>query len=211
MDLSLFPKNEEWGTGDEALDRRLESALKRVLSNLSFLTIKEFFVLGMEIKPRAYNPSLPSTIELTVKALLFLLAPEEYNDFLLKKLKGDYSHKNRVNFSLSEINLIKNELVKYHKYRYNDQIDFFLYPQNKTEKNPFIHYELKKSPYDLQSKIVFKEFRHFLSDDVIKKEFDDAFFQALQGGKTVLTIESFAEVWYHEGQLYSLPSPDLFA
>ncbi len=204
MNRALFPKNEEWGTGDEALDLRLSNALKKAADDLSLESISEFYFFGMSTKPRAYNPMLPMTIELVTKALLFHLAPDEYNDFLLKKLKGNYFLKEKVPFDLKDLDEIVASLKKNHKYRYKDQIDFYFSVQNAIERNPFVQYEIKRSLNDLQAKIIFKEFRNFLSGEVTKESYDDEFLCALRGGKRVLVIENFAEIWYDKDQLYSL-------
>lgn len=204
MNLSLFPKNEEWGTGDEALDLRLSNALKKAADNLSLESISEFYFFGMSTRPRAYNPMLSMTIELVTKALLFHLGPEECNDFLLKKLKGHYFLKEKISFELKDSDAIVHALKKDHKFRYRDQIDFYFTQQNTIDRNPFVQYELKRSPYDLQAKIIFKEFKSFLNEEVSKENHDDLFFKSLKGGKRVLVIEKFAEIWYDRDQLFSI-------
>ncbi|MGZ3788850.1 MAG: hypothetical protein ACXVLQ_10020 [Bacteriovorax sp.] len=204
MKLSLFPKNEEWGTGDEALDVRLSSALRKAADHLSLESISEFYSFGMGLRARAYNPVLPVTIELTAKALLFYFAPEEHNDFLLKKLKGQYFLKERVSFDLVDAITIASELKANHKVRYENQIDFYLATQRTNERNPFVQYELRKSPHDLTAKIIFKEFKNFLNGEEGKEAYSDALFHALRLGKSVLVIEDFAEIWYDRDQLYTL-------
>ena len=85
-DYSLFPNKEEWGTGDEAMDNKLSIALKKVKENLTLYNIKEFYLYGLSLKTRAYNPAFHTTIELVTKAFLFYLDPDEYNDQLMKKM-----------------------------------------------------------------------------------------------------------------------------
>jgi hypothetical protein len=82
-DFSLFPRSEEWGSGDESIDIKLTNALKNVQDSLSLETIENFFFFGLSLKPRAYNPSFYSTIELVTKAMLYNLYPEDFNNHLL--------------------------------------------------------------------------------------------------------------------------------
>lgn len=204
MDLSLFPKNEEWGTGDEALDLRLNNGLKKIAENLSLQSIAEFYSFALSLKPRAYNPAFSLTIDLVAKALLYYYAPEECNDVLYKKMRGHYFEKNVITFHLEQSEMITRELKSIHKVRYKDQIDFSLHLQSTTERNPFVENAIKKSALDLQAKIIFKEFRHFLNGDAVTQTYDDPFFMALQQGKSILHIEKFAEIWYDKDQLFSL-------
>lgn len=204
MDLKLFPKNEEWGTADEALDLKLSFSLKKASQNLSFETISEFYDLGMSLKTRAYNPMFLTTIELVVKGLLFYLAPNEFNDFLYKKLKGHYFSREKIIFNLKDSEKILKELKQNHKFRYLDQIDFYLGTQKTSERNPYIEHELKKSTYDLQVKIIFKEFKNFLSGELVKENYDDPFLLALKDGSRILVIENFMEIWFDHDQLFSL-------
>ena len=204
MNLSLFPKNEEWGTGDEALDLKLSSALKKTADSLSLKSISEFYFLGIGMKPRAYNPALSHTIEYVTKALLFHLDQKNYNDFLFKKLKGHYEEKLRIDFSAAEFLPVIQELKSKGHHRFKGQIDFYLHAQKSSERNPFVQYELPKSPYDLQAKIIFKEFKNFLNAEAVKENYTDAFFQELKAGKHSLVIENFAEIWYDNDQLFSL-------
>ncbi len=204
MNLSLFPKNEEWGTGDEALDGRLSAALKKAAENLSLKTISDFYIFGVSLKPRAYNPALSVTIELVTKALLYNFDPFSANDLLLKKLKGHYEHKIKKRFHLRDVELITNELKKNHKYRYQNQIDFSFTPQVEVERNPFIQYELIKSPFDMTAKIIFKEFKFFLNGENTKENYHDDLFVELKLGESILLIENFAEIWYDNDQIFSL-------
>ncbi len=204
MNLSLFPKSEEWGTGDEALDIKLSSALKKTADSLSLQSISEFYFYGIALKPRAYNPALSHTIEYVTKALLFHLDPDAYNDFLFKKLKGHYEEKSRIDFNGTDFSDVIHELKKNNHYRYKGQIDFYLHAQKTSERNPFVQNEISKSPSDLQAKIVFKEFKNFLNGELTKETYSDAFFQALKAGKHSLVIENFAEIWYDNDQLFSL-------
>lgn len=205
MNLNLFPKNEEWGTGDEALDLKLTLSLKRASENLSFQSISEFYFLAISLKPRAYNPMFALTIELVAKALLFYSAPDEYNDLEFKKLKGHYNQKEKINFDLEDSEKILKELKQNRKFRYHDQIDFYLNTQKESERNPFVEYELRKSPYDLQAKIIFKEFKSFLNEEATKETYTNSLFYELKGGKRVQVIDNFMEIWYDVDQIFSLP------
>lgn len=209
MDLSLFPTNEEWGTGDEAMDNKLSIALKKSTSLLSFQSISDFYFLGMSLKTRAYNPSFGVTIELVTKALFSFFNPEEPIDHQMKKMKGDYAHKKRVPFELDQKIQLIEELKMVKKFRYSQQIDFALQLQDGKERNPYTPFELKRSTMDLSVKIIFKEFKSFLNQETKAELFTEPFFVALRGGEQCLFIENFAEIWYHQDQIYALSHFDL--
>lgn len=206
MDLSLFPNKEEWGTGDEAMDNKLSTALKTTLAVLSHESISQFYFLGMSLKTRAYNPAFAVTIELVTKALFHFLNPEELIDHTMKKMRGEYFRKEKIPFSLPDLAIIKNELITHKKYRYNNQIDFSLQVKDDKERNPYTRNELKRSTMDMSVKIIFKDFKNYL-DGVTKPElFTDPLFVALRGSKHILLIENFAEIWYHQDQIFILSS-----
>jgi hypothetical protein len=204
LDLSLFPTLEEWGTGDEAMDNKLSIALKKSLSNLTIDSISEFYFLGISLKPRTVNPSFVVTIELVAKALFHLLDPAACIDLTFKKMKGQYHSKEIVLFNFEDRDLVLKELKSSKKYRYKNQIDFLINLQDPSERNPFVRAELKRSTIDLSVKIIFKDFKSFLKEESKVELFTDPIFLALRGGKQVLLIENFAEIWYHQDQIFSL-------
>lgn len=204
MDFSLFPSLEQWGTGDEALDNKLSNALKKTQENLSLPSIREFYLYGLSIKPRAYNPSFLSTIEFVTKALLFRFAPEEFNDHLFLKLKGDYEIKEKIIFDFDGLDTIRQELSRHGLYRYKKQIDISLHDQTITERNPFIKELLKRSPKNLNVKIIFKDFKSYLDGEKNNDLFEDSLFDSLRMGEKLLFIDKLGELWYHQGQIYSL-------
>ena len=204
LDLTLFPRQESWGTGDEALDNKLSSALRKSASHLSFDSIHEFYSLGIHLKPRTYNPSFLMTIELVAKALFHHLSPDECIDHSLKKMKGQYYSKKKLDFHFKDVDLILEELKTTGKCRYQGQIDFSVTFQNRTERNPFVRGEIKNSIMDLNTKIIFKEFKNYLKEGADDQLFSDPLFQALRGGKGLLVIENFAEIWYHQEQIFSI-------
>jgi hypothetical protein len=204
VDTSLFPDKEDWGSGDEAMDNKLSVALKKTIAHLSIETISEFYFLGLSLKPRAYNPSFVVTIELVAKALLHLFNPDEFIDHSFRKMKGSYHTKKRISFHFYEKEKIIEELKASKKYRYKNQIDFSLHLQDGLERNPFVRGELKRSTMDLSVKIIFKDFKNFLNEETKPELFDDSLFLGLRGGKSILFIEDFAEVWYHQDQIFSL-------
>lgn len=205
MNLALFPVNEDWGTGDEALDFRLSLSLKKTAQNLSLESIAEFYFSALALKTRTYNPAFAITIELVTKALLHYFRPDECNDILQKKMRGHYFEKVHLNFTLPEMNDLIRELKAKRRVRYKDQIDFSLTEQSTLERNPFVLGELKKSPHDLQTKILFKEFRQFLEGqaEAGHKAWSDSLFLGLKEGKNILVIRDFAEIWFDRDQLFS--------
>lgn len=205
MNLSLFPKNEDWGTGDEALDIRLNNGLVKASKQLSLQSVFEFYAFAHSLKTRAYNPGFHVTIELVCKALLFYYRPEDFNDVLFKKMKGAHWEKEKVIYDPSSLVDLKKELRQSKRARYQGQIDFALTAQNGNERNPFVDVELKRSPLDLQAKILFKEFRQYLAGDLVSESYSDPLFQALRSGRKTLVIEDLAEIWFHQDQIFALP------
>ena len=203
MNLSLFPKGEEWGTGDEAQDLKLTSLLKNTLENLSLHSIRQFYFYGTSLKTRAYNPTLSLTISFVAKALLAQMSPTECHDHLLKKCLGSYELKKKINFKFIECEHLISELKKLKRSRYEGQIDFALYEQQTIERNPFELAGLKKSAIDLQAKIVFKEFKNFLNGDE-SKSYQNSLLQSLRLGENILVIDQLGEIWYHQDQIYAI-------
>ena len=208
LDLSLFPKSEEWGTGDEALDNKLSGALKLAIFDLSDKSISDFYFFGIGLKPRTPNPSFLVTIELVTKALFYHLGPNNLIDFSMKKMKGNYFSKNKIRFNFPEKDKIWDELNRNKKYRFKNQIDFSVNLQDPFERNPFIRDELLRSKIDLNLKIIFKDFKAYLNEDSETEIYDDPFFLALRGGTSILSIENFAEIWYDRDQIFSITNKD---
>ena len=204
-DYSLFPSKEEWGTGDEAMDNKLSIALKKVKDDLTLANIKEFYLYGLSLKPRAYNPAFHTTIELVTKAFLFCFDPEGYNDQLMQKMKGDYDSKKKITFLLPDVANILSELKTNKVYRYKGQIDFYLSRIEIAERNPFVRTSLKRAPIDLHTKIIMKDFKVWMNGENTRATYDDAFFNALKVDNQILLIENFGEFWYHQGQIFSFP------
>lgn len=204
LDFSLFPTREEWGTGDEAMDNKLSIALKKAQGELSFSSIREFYLFGLSLKPRAYNPSFSMTIDMATKALLYCLEPSEYNDHLFLKIKGNYFQKEIISFELAGKKQILDELETKRTYRYQGQIDFSLSLQSIEERNPFVRHSLKRSPYLFHVKIIFKDFKNYLSGEKESLLIEDDLFNALRLGENVLFINNFGELWYDQGQIFSL-------
>lgn len=208
-DYSLFPNKEEWGTGDEAMDNKLSIALKKVKDDLTLASIKEFYLYGLSLKPRAYNPAFQTTIELVTKAFLFCFDSEGYNDQLMHKMKGDYDSKEKIIFQFPDVANILSELKTNKVYRYKGQIDFYLSRIEIAERNPFVRQSLKRSPIDLHTKIIMKDFKGWMNGENVRATYDDTFFNALKVSNQILLIENFGEFWYHQGQIFSIPAFDI--
>ena len=204
LDLSLFPKKEEWGTGDEAMDSKLSIALKFAASNLTNKSISDFYFFATMLKTRTHNPTFLVNIELVAKALFYYLDQQVAVDLSIKKMKGHYDQKEKSVFKLEEIESILTELKLVKKFRYKNQIDFSINLQDHNERNPFVREALLRSSIDLTAKIIFKDFKQFLNEESKTESLGDPFFDALKGGKHVLVIENFTEIWFHRDQIFSL-------
>lgn len=203
MDKSLFPTKEEWGSGDEAMDNKLSIALRKTFETLSLESIAEFYFQGLLLKPRTINPGFHSTIELVTKALLFLLAPEDFNDQLMQKLKGRFNTLERMQVEVPEFNSLLEILKNEKSYRYKNQIDFYYKVQDSEERNPFVRSTLKRSKIDVHSKILMKDFRFWLQGQKELKLDDDVIFHGLKSGK-VLEIKNFGQLWFYGDALFTL-------
>lgn len=204
-DFSLFPKSEEWGTGDEALDVKLSLSLKSARENLSLETITAFYEMGTQLKTRTYNPSFVRVIDMVARALLHIYNPAESVDALMIKVRGHYGNFPRIEFDLNEKNKIIEELRKNGVSRYQQQIDFLLLKQEPTERNPFVKDLINRGANSLHTKIVFKEFKNFLDGSSPQNQHDAvALFHALKSPAKIIFIENFAELWYHQGQIFTL-------
>lgn len=203
-DFSLFPKSEEWGTGDEALDLKLSLALKKAQQDLTLVSIRNFLETGSGIKTRAYNPSFLMLIEMVTKALLHFSAPGENVYDLMNKLKGHYEERERICLTLPETQLIKNELQVNKHSRYHNQLDFYLQLHSSTERNPFLKESLNRGEHTLLTKIIFKELKLYLSGEIGGMHDQDPLLRALAEKKKTVFIEGFAELWYDQGHIFTL-------
>lgn len=202
MNLSLFPRNEDWGTGDEALDLKLTNCLKKSVEHLSLESVFEFYSFGLSLKTRAYNPAFHLSIEQVSKALLFHLHPDEFNDDLFKKMRGCYFTKEKIQFEWNHAVQIIEELKTKKNYRYKSLIDFSLKSQTPEERNPFVKEILRRRSFTLGAKIIFKEYRQFLEGEK-GFAYDDEFSNALKSGK-ILVIEGVGEIWFSEVEIFCL-------
>ncbi len=204
IDLKLFPNKEQWGTGDEALDSKLSVALIKSITPISFDSICEFYLFGMSLKTRTFNPTFFVNIELVTKALFYLFDPNQCIDHSVKKMKGNYYSKTKKKFQFQDQEFILSELKKTRKMRYKDQIDFSIQYQDPEERNPFLKNVLVRSKTDLNVKIIFKDFKNFLTSETKNEVYSDPFFLALQERNQILEIENFAEIWFHQDQIYGI-------
>jgi hypothetical protein len=203
INKSLFPKDEAWATGDEALDLKLNLKLKETVNNLNLDSISSFYEVGNSFKPRAYNPLYKLNIELVTKALLAYFSPRENNDELFKKLTTNYFAKEKVKIDLIKKDIVIEGLKILSKFRYEDEIDFYLLKKESKQRNPFLEFEVLNSPNEIQAKIIFKKFKMILNEE-IKGSFENDFFTKLIGGKKIIIISDLGEFWFHQDQIYSL-------
>lgn len=200
--FKLFPKNEDWATGDEALDLKLNIKLKNTIQELSLESISSFYFDGLEIKPRAYNPLYKLNIETVTKGMLAILNPTNYNDHEFKKIKGHYYTREKILFDLPKKDIVIEGLILLKKFRYENQIDFFKEIQNEVDRNPYVPFEIKKSPTVILTKIIFKDVTKYLSNE-IESGPNIEFIKALRTQK-ILLIPGLGEFWFDVDQIYSI-------
>jgi hypothetical protein len=203
-DFSLFPKNEEWGTGDEALDQKLNLALKKAQSEFTMSAVAEFNELANGLNRRAYNPSFLMLIELVTKALLHLQNPGENVYDQLNKMKGHYSIKERVVLDFPEQSKILSELVAKKHYRYNGQLDFSVHEHSSQERNPFLKDSLFRGDHTLNVKIIFKDLKNYLNGEVGHINDNDPLLAALSQKNSTVFIDRIGEIWYDQGHIFAL-------
>lgn len=203
IDLKLFPKKEEWATGDESLDLRLSQKLKEAINPLTFSSISQFYFYAIEIKTRAHNPLFKLNIETVTKALLALNSPKSFNDHEFNKLIGKYFDKEILKVEMPKSDIVIDGLKMMKKFRYEDQLDFFIVKQTQNDRNPYLDFEIIKAPNDVQAKIIFKDFKAVMCNEK-QRTFDNVFFEQLKGGKYVLQVNGLGEFWFEQDQIYSL-------
>lgn len=203
INLNLFPKKEEWATGDEALDLRLTLKLKEVTSNLTIESCRDFYLFGTSLKTRAFNPLFKINIELVTKALLANIDSKSLNDDEFKKLKGHYHLKNKINFDLEKSDIVIEGLRMLKKFRYENQIDFFIEEQMESDRNPYVDFEIKKAKYSLFTKAIFKDLTRTLAGE-LKNDTNIPFVEGMLSGINVLVIKGLGEFWFDVDQIYSI-------
>ena len=201
--FKLFPKNEEWGTGDEALDLVLNKCLNETISSLKLDSIFKFLKQANSIKPRAYNPTYSLNIELVTKALLATYDPNTYNDIEYKKLKSCYFQKSVVNFNFQNLNLNIEDLKRIRNYRYENMLDFFLDEQSEIAYNPYFNSEIKNFKYNLTIKAIFKDLIKYLSGEIEHYKSDE-FLNVLRKNE-IIRVEHLGEFWFYQDQIFSIP------
>lgn len=203
-DYSLFPKREEWATGDEAVDSKLSRALAQTLSDLSLESIKTFNEVGHGVNLRIYNPSFRPFIELITRALLFHYDPEALNNELMLKMKSHYFEREKISLKLENKNLLINELKALGHSRYKGELDLYYRKNQASESNPFLKHPLKLSEYELTTKILMKDFKNYLNGSDSSRIKADDFFIALKDQSKIVVIENLGEFWFYDEQVLSL-------
>ena len=207
MNVNLFPKREEWASGDEAIDQKLSFFLTKLIDDFSLEKLEEFFNYTKEVKKRVFNPSFHLQIQYLVKALLHRQNPQAYIDLEYVKFIGKYWKKKQNRISFHESDLIKNNLLEHSRYRYKELLDFSLQVKEKSERNPFVCHELPHSGRDFQVKIIFKDLKNYLLNEksVGVKQYEiDILISALKLERNVILIENFAQLWFEDDQIYGL-------
>jgi hypothetical protein len=197
LELKLFPNDEDWATGDEYLDKKLNSLLINCFKNLNLNSIETFYEEAKIIKPRVVSPSFYLVIELCTKALIGIFDSELEVDQELMKIKGK---KNDFEVCTKKITLELKELQLNNHQRLFSSLDIFMRSQDGFEQNPFASFKLKKAPRFYEVKIIYKDLIEKLTHPMNHK-FDHELF-ALLSQKKVVEIEGIGRVWFHQGKIF---------
>ena len=221
MDKSLFPKNEDWASGDEACDAQLTKALNQCFENLTEENIRRFYKVSQSQKLRISNKYYESTVMMVVKALLFLqnenVSVTEYIDEKLSKFHGNFYQKKLVSLESNELALLFNQCLNGEIVRYKDQLDFHLFQDSGDdflgERNPFLRTLMPRSGWVLRVKIKWKECKTFFSTGSISQNeslfLNDPLLMALSQKDQVTLVNNWAYLWYNDQDeiIYSLIHP----
>lgn len=204
QDFSLFPKMEEWGSGDEALDLKLFKALNTATADLSYEAVRAFYEFAIDLKLRVHNPSYRYNVIYITKALLYFLDPlKNINDEFIK-LKSNYYELEKVEFDFNEKDILKESLLMSSHYRYLDSIDFFLKEVSESGRNPYLKEKITNNRYELHVKTIFKDMMQFLEGESSLKKYQDELMLLLKD-KKVVVIPKVCELWCAKGIIESTP------
>jgi hypothetical protein len=223
LDRTLFPKNEDWASGDEACDAQLTKALNHCFENLTQENILKFYKIGLSQKLRISNKYYESTITMVVKALLFLQSEKEnkaeYIDEKLTKFHGQFDQKKIVPLESHELAELFKLCLRGEIVRYKDQLDFHLFQDVsddfKGERNPYLRVLMPRSGWVLRVKIKWKECKTFFSTGSISQNeslfLSDPLLKALSQKDQVTLVNNWAYLWYNDQEeiIYSLLHPEI--
>ncbi len=197
LELKLFPKDEDWATGDEYLDKKLNSLLLGCFSKLSLNSIENFYSEARLIKTRVFNPNFNLMIEMCAKALVGIFDIELEVDQELIKIKGKihifHPCTKKINIELSELQLKRHQ-------RIFSSLDVFKREQSAFEQNPFVSFKLKKANCFFEVKIIFKDLIERLNHPKENK-FEHELFELLSQNK-IVEIEGVGRVWFNQGLIF---------
>lgn len=201
MNLSLFPKNEQWLTGEESSDVRLTKALHQTLNSLSFNSIREFEKVAREIKPRIGQQQFIQNVNFTLKALIGLLNPEAFINEEWQKYLGHFIEKKLIHVKSPDLIALEKEILEKGYIRFLGAIDFKLLTNKESEFNPFLDFKLKLSPKELTVRVIFKEFKEKLANKSFSQK-EELFF-LLQEDQCVYQFPEGLTLWTDRSELYA--------
>lgn len=201
MNLSLFPKNEQWLTGEESSDVRLTRALHQTLSDLSFKSIREFEKVARDIRPRIGQQQFVQNVNFTLKALIGLLNPEAFINEEWQKYLGHYNQKKLIEITSLELAQLEKEIQTKGYVRYLGALDFKINQNKESEFNPFLDFKLKLSPKDLAVRVIFKEFKEKIMNQSFKSS--EELFALLQNQDCAYRFPLGLTIWSDQGEIYA--------
>lgn len=204
MNISLFPKNEQWLTGEESSDVRLTRALHQTLNSLSLESIKNFEILARQIKPRIGEAQFIQNVNFTLKALIGLMNPDGFINHEWQKYLGNYHLKEKVMINSLSLIALEKELLSRKYIRLQGELDLKILENKESEFNPFLDFKLKLSKEEFSVRVIFKEFK----DKIRKKEFtkredQSEIFYLLQNENCVYQFPEGLTIWSDRLEIYA--------
>ncbi len=219
LDRKLFPKFEDWASGDEAIDTLLTNALNQCFDNLTEENIRLFYQMSQSQRLRISNKYFDSTIQFVIKALLHLENPQEFIDEKLIKFHGNFTQKKVVPLESLELATLFEQCLSGTIIRYKDQLDFHLVQEftnnSMGERNPFLRTLIPRSGWVFRVKIKWKECKTFFSTGTISQNeslfLSDPLLKALSQKDQVVLVNNWAYLWYHQQDefIYSFLHPHI--
>ncbi len=196
-DLKLFPRDEDWSTGDEHLDKKLNLLLLKNFQLLNDASIADFYWNASAIKTRVVSSNYQTIIDMSTKALLALKNPNSEVDQEFIKLKAQFHSFEK---DLEPVNLELGQLHSTNYQRAFGSIDFFKREQVDFEHSPFLSFKIKRASSYFEVKALYKDTLEKLAHPKIDETFSHIFLAKLSK-KKIVRLVGVGLLWVHQGKI----------